>query len=88
MKLGPVQVSLDARATMPRRQSLFWDVKPETVDPEKHAQYVIERIMDFGTDEEARWMWRAYPRAALLKVSEQSRSLRPRTKALWHALAG
>lgn len=87
MKLDPVPVSLDARTTMPRRQSLFWDVKPETVDPEKHAQYVIERIMDFGTDEEARWMWRAYPRVALLKVATESRALHRPTKALWHALA-
>lgn len=32
------------------RQSLFWDVDPKTIDPKKHAQYIIERILDFGYD--------------------------------------
>lgn len=30
------------------RQALFWDVDPKTIDPEKHAVYIIERVLDFG----------------------------------------
>jgi len=77
---------LEIRAEMPRRRTLFWDVNPQKIDPTKSARYVIARIMDFGTDREARWMWRAYPRATLREVAELSRVIRPRTRVLWQAL--
>lgn len=65
------------------RQSLFWDVDPKTIDPKKHAQYVIERIADFGYDREARWVLDFYGKTAVRNVIAKSRSIRPRTKALW-----
>jgi len=71
---------------MPRRPSLFWDVDPKTVDPKRHARYIIERIMDFGTDKEARWMWNAYSKSLMHDVVQKSRVLHPPTKALWQAL--
>jgi len=70
----------------PSRPSLFWDVDPSTLDREKHAGYIIERILDFGTDEEVRWMYRRYPHATILEVVEHSRVLRPETRPLWRAL--
>ncbi len=39
------------------RQSLFWDVDPKTINPKKHARYIIERILDFSHDDEVRWLW-------------------------------
>ncbi len=71
---------------MPRRPSLFWDVDPKTVDPEKHARYIIERILEFGTDEEVRWMWNTYPHSLISDVLSKSRVVRPLTKPLWQAL--
>lgn len=71
---------------MPRRPSLFWDVDPKTVDPKKHARYIIERILDFGTDKEARWMWNTYSKSLVRDVVEKSRVLHPPTRALWQAL--
>lgn len=68
------------------RQSLFWDVNPDKIDTKKNAQYVIERIMDFGNDKEARWLWQFYDKNFLKKVVAKSRCLRPRTKALWALL--
>lgn len=71
---------------MPRRPSLFWDVDPKTVDPEKHARYTIERILEFGTDEEARWIWSTYSHSLISDVLSKSRVVRPLTKPLWQAL--
>ena len=65
------------------RQSLFWDVDPKTIDPDKHARYVIERIIDFGNDSEARWLYAAYPHTLIRDVVERSRSIQPRGRALW-----
>lgn len=68
------------------RQSLFWDTDPKKLDPKKHAQYIIERILDFGTDDEVRWMSKQYRKSALKKIVVKSRSLRPETKNLWQLL--
>lgn len=71
---------------MPRRPSLFWDVDPKIVDPKKHARYIIERILDFGTDKEVRWMWNAYSKSQVRDVVKKSRVLHPPTRALWQVL--
>jgi len=65
------------------RQALFWDVDPKKIDVEKNAQYVIERVFDFGNDKEVAWLWNFYDKSLLKKVVEKSRCLRPRTKSLW-----
>ena len=68
------------------RQSLFWDVNPKNIDVEKNAQYIIERILDFGDDKEVKWLWHFYNKKRLKKVVAKSRCLRPRTKKLWTLL--
>lgn len=72
---------------MPRRPTLFWDVNPKKIDPKKHARYIIERIMDFGTDQEVRWMWQAYPHRVLFDVAKHSRALRDKSRVLWLSLS-
>ena len=68
------------------RQSLFWDVNPKKIDVKKNAPYIIERILDFGNDREARLVWRFYDKKLLKQVTATSRSLRPETKSLWQLL--
>ena len=65
------------------RQSLFWDVNPKKIDTKKHAQYIIERIADFGNDKEARWALDFFDIRVLRRVINNSRCIRPETKALW-----
>lgn len=68
------------------RQSLFWDTDPKTIDTKKNAQYIIERILDFGRDSEVRWLRNYYDPSTIQKVVIKSRSLRSRTKKLWTLL--
>ncbi|TSC75395.1 MAG: Uncharacterized protein G01um101433_892 [Parcubacteria group bacterium Gr01-1014_33] len=68
------------------RQSLFWDVDPKTIDPKKHARYIIERILDLGNDREVRWMWGYYPRNIIRDVALNRRGLRPTSRPLWELL--
>ncbi|OGE92807.1 MAG: hypothetical protein A3C85_01580 [Candidatus Doudnabacteria bacterium RIFCSPHIGHO2_02_FULL_48_21] len=65
------------------RPSLFWDVDPKTIDPKKHAEYIIERILDFGFDREIKWMWNFYPKSLISKTVKNSRAIFPFTKSLW-----
>jgi len=69
--------------TIKFRQSLFWDVDPKKIHPEKNAQYVVERILDFGNDLEVKWMWDYYDKALIKKIVDKSRCLRSRTKNAW-----
>lgn len=73
-------------ATFRFRQSLFWDVDPKTINPKRHARYIIERILDFGNDEEVRWMWHTYPRSLIADVVKNSRVLQPQSRNLWRLL--
>lgn len=68
------------------RQALFWDVNPKNIDEKKNAQYIIERILDFGNDKEVRWMWKTYSKRTLKRIVEKSRCLMPETKKLWTML--
>ena len=62
------------------RPSLFWDIDASKLEPDKHPEYVIERILDFGDDEELRWMTGYYPREAIKNVVAKSRILLPKSR--------
>lgn len=68
------------------RQSLFWDTDPLTIDTQKHAIYIIERVLEFGNDKEVRWALNFYGPAMIKKVINKSRSITPKTKCLWKLL--
>lgn len=66
------------------RRSLFWDVDPKTIDPDKHARYIIERILDFGEADEVSWMFKHYPREKIKEVLHLPRSQVDRkSRSLW-----
>ncbi len=65
------------------RQTLFWDVNPKNIDVKKNAQYIIERVADFGDDKEARWVLDFYSKQVLKRIIAKSRCVMPETKNLW-----
>lgn len=68
------------------RKSLFWDTDIKKLDLQKNAKYIIERIMDFGNEDEARWMRRYYPKSFLSEVVRKSRVLGSSSRTLWTLL--
>lgn len=68
------------------RQELFWDVNPKNIHSQRHARYIIERILDFGNDKEVRWMVQYYDRKLIKDVVERSRVLHAQTRSLWQLL--
>ena len=69
------------------RPELFWDVDPKTIDPKKHARYIIERILDFGQTDEVRWLVRQYPSENIKRALKEPRSpIHAKSKALWSLL--
>ena len=72
------------KGTIRFRPTLFWDVDPKTIDPKKHARYIIERILDFGNDKEVRCIVRNYSPRTIKKVLTQQRSpIHAKSYALW-----
>ncbi|MEI8174782.1 MAG: hypothetical protein WCG28_02420 [bacterium] len=65
------------------RQALFWDTDPNKIDTEKNAEYIIERILDLGHDDEVAWVKKFYDKSLIKKVIENPRRLMPETKTLW-----
>ncbi len=65
------------------RRSLFWDADPRAIDPRRHARYIIERILDFGEEDEVRWLVRTYPRRLITDTIARSRVLHEKSRSLW-----
>ena len=69
------------------RPSLFWDTDVKSLDMQKDSKYIIERIMDFGNDEEVRWMRKYYPAELIASVCRSSKQLHKSTRTLWTKLS-
>ncbi len=52
---------------------LFWDVDYDTIDWEKHAPYVVERIITRGTLEDFREIKNYYGKSKLKRITKQLR---------------
>ena len=69
------------------RQTLFWDVDPQTIDVKKHARYIIERVLELGEPREVGWLFQKYPKREIRRVMNLPRSqVSPKSKALWSLL--
>ena len=69
------------------RKSLFWDIDPETIDLEKNARYVIERIFDYGKDEEVRWLFQQYGKERIKFTFNRFKiALTPKSRTFWNAI--
>lgn len=63
---------------------LFWDVDRSMIDPEKHAPWLVKRVLEYG-----RWSdWQAlvahYGKPRLAEIVMKLRSLQPRALAFCH----
>jgi hypothetical protein len=68
---------------------LFWDVDPSTIELDRHADYVLERVMSRGDFEAMRWLVATYSKAVLAEfLSRKGQQLAPRERAFWSLMAG
>lgn len=66
---------------------LFHDTRVEDIDPEEHAAFVIERVLDRGTMRSVRALLRRYGRDRIRRffVEGGIDRVSPRTVPLWAA---
>ena len=52
----------------------FWDINIDTLDREKHKQYIISRMFNFGDDQAIEWVRNEYTDAEIEEVARKSRN--------------
>ncbi len=65
--------------------ALFHDARPEAIDPEAHAEYVIQRVLDRGSMRSVGALVRAYGKGRIEAFFRDGgvRRVSPRTARLW-----
>lgn len=63
---------------------LFWDVKRECVDIEKHPFFIIRRVLDYGDVKAITWLRKTYPDELIKKVVYNKRGLEHKTREFWN----
>jgi hypothetical protein len=61
--------------------TLFWDVK--RIDINKHADFIIARVLDYGDQKDLRNLRKIYPDEKLIHVVKNRRGLLPETVNFW-----
>lgn len=64
-------------------QKLFWDVKKEDLEINRHADFIIRRVLDFGNVKALNWLRKTYPPFRIQEVIKKKRGLAPKTLTFW-----
>lgn len=69
---------------------LFWDCRPEIIETESHAPFVLERVLEYGSLASVRWALQAYgiERVKEFVRGRGLRTLSRKTLSLWTLLLG
>ncbi|HCC54585.1 MAG TPA: hypothetical protein DEQ20_06635 [Desulfobulbaceae bacterium] len=60
-------------------KNLFWDVQVETLDLEKHARFIIERVVSRGNRQDWQLLKRVYGKERIRDEAVRIRSLDKKT---------
>jgi len=61
----------------------FWDVNPDTFQPDAYPEYTIARILEVGDSDAVTWMKELFPEEAIKVVIRTDRRLTPRSANYW-----
>ncbi len=62
---------------------LFWDTNLENFDPTAYPVYTIERVLEYGDEEEVAWMRRTFTPEQIVDVLRTDRHLTPLSANFW-----
>lgn len=80
-----MDVKTDNEMIPERVKRLFWDVKKDTVDMEKHRPYIIRRIIDYGDIHDVKWMLKLFSSEEIIGVLKRNRGLSRKSAYFWAA---
>lgn len=62
---------------------LFWDARIADINLKRNADYIIERVLEFGGLDGMQWVQRIYPTQRILQVLASSRALSAKSRNFW-----
>ncbi len=62
-------------------KNLFWDIDPRTLDMERHAKYIVGRVLELGTLQDWRLLCRRFTLPGIIEIAQKLRSLDPKALA-------
>ncbi len=62
-------------------EHLFWDVDRSGIDPERHAAWLVKRVLEYGRWRDWQILVAHYGKPKLAELATGLRSLEPRTLA-------
>lgn len=70
-------------ALPPSLYRFFWDIDAATFNPAEHPQYVVNRLLDKGNLEAARWTLRSFSKDLIVETLKTQRDFSPRSAQFW-----
>lgn len=69
---------------------LFWDCRPDAIDLDTHAPFVLERVLEYGSLGSVRWALERYgvERIRVFLRARGRRTLSHKTLAFWTMILG
>jgi hypothetical protein len=64
---------------------LFWDVDRSSIDPERHATWIVKRVLEYGRWSDWQTLVVLYGKPRLAEMVTSLRSLQPRARAFCEA---
>jgi len=62
-------------------ENLFWDIDPRTLDMERHAKYIVGRVLERGTLMDWRLLCRRFTLSGVIEIAQTLRSIDPKALA-------
>ncbi len=72
-------IKLDAKL-----KKYFWNVDFDTLDAEKNAKYILERILDLGDEETVKWMKKTFSKKDILNALKNNRKISKKSLNFWN----
>ena len=66
----------------------FWDTDFRSIDSKKNAQYIIERVLEYGDEKALSWLKKNMRRQFIKEVLMHTRALSPRSANFWAFIFG
>jgi hypothetical protein len=66
---------------------LFWDVNKDDLDMEKHSQYIIKRVLEYGMLQDWNIVKQYYGLGRIVEIAKGFRELEPRALAYLSAIS-
>lgn len=61
----------------------LWDVPEEKLSTKDHANFIIERVLEYGDIDSLDWLQREYPKEKIIEVLKKSNKLSRNTGNLY-----